>query len=272
MFTADFVDTLPMESSATPAVGRAQAQAPAGGSPARARTERGTERDKWFARAAAVMPYGVSSNFRYWGDDDTMIVRKAQGAHLWDVDGNRYIDYRLGFGPVILGHAFPAVTQAVAEAMRDGNTYALTNIYEVMAAERFVRLTHTDMVRWTNSGAESTLHAIRVARAHTNRDKLIKFEGSYHGAHDYVMWSTPNAPLSALGSVKSPRAIASSSGIPNALNGTTITLPFNDFEMLERTVKDKHGEMRDCYRADYGQPGRHHARQRLAATRAPLVR
>ena len=87
------------------------------------------------------------------------------------------------------------------------------------------------------------MHAIRVARAHTNRDKIIKFEGSYHGAHDYVMWSTPNAPLSALGSAKAPSAIASSSGIPNALNGTTLTLPFNDFEMLEKTVKDKHGDI-----------------------------
>jgi glutamate-1-semialdehyde 2,1-aminomutase len=251
MFTQDFVNTLPMESSPTPAVGRAPAQAPAGGALLQHTLQNQnecdecklSEREQWFARAAAVMPYGVSSNFRYWGDADTMIVRKAQGAYLWDVDGKKYIDYRLGFGPVILGHAFPAVTQAVAEAMTDGNTFALTHIYEVQAAERFVRMTNTDMVRWTNSGAESTLHAIRVARAHTNRDKLIKFEGSYHGAHDYVMWSTPNAPLSALGSAKAPRAIASSSGIPNALNGMTLTLPYNDFEMLEKTVKDKHGDI-----------------------------
>ena len=237
MFTQESIISLPMESLVTPAVGPHDnvREAPAGGLP--------TQRDIWYQRAAAVMPYGVSSNFRYWGHDDTMIVARAQGAYLWDVDGNRYIDYRLGFGPVILGHAHPAVTQAVTAAMQDGNVYALTNIHEIEAAERFVRMTHTDMVRFTNSGAESTMHAIRIARAHTNRDRIIKFEGCYHGAHDYVMWSTPSAPLSALGSAKSPRPIASSSGIPEALNGLTITLPYNDFELLERTVKDKGGQI-----------------------------
>ena len=237
MFTQETITSLPMESLVMPAVGPHEIvrEAPAGGTP--------TQRDTWYRRAAAVMPYGVSSNFRYWGQDDTMIVSRANGAYLWDVDGKRYIDYRLGFGPVILGHAHPSVTQAVTEAMQDGNVYALTNIHEVQAAERFVRMTGTDMVRFTNSGAESTMHAIRIARAHTNRDRLIKFEGCYHGAHDYVMWSTPSAPLSALGSAKSPRPIASSSGIPAALNGLTLTLPFNDFEMLERTVKDKGHEI-----------------------------
>lgn len=210
-------------------------EAPAGGAP--------TQRETWFRRAAAVMPYGVSSNFRYWGADETMVVARANGAYIWDVDGKRYIDYRLGFGPVILGHAHPAVTRAVVEAMQDGNVFALTNTREIEAAERLVRLTGTDMVRFTNSGAESTMHAIRIARAHTNRDRIIKFEGCYHGAHDYVMWSTPTAPLSALGSARSPRPIASSSGIPEALNGLTITLPYNDFEALERTVKDKGGQI-----------------------------
>jgi len=262
MFTQEYVNTLPMESSLTPAVGPHIAEAPAGGASLPAHTGKNSSdtqdtldtsdtlsktltphRDAWFQRAAAVMPYGVSSNFRYWGDADTMIVARASGAHLWDVDGRRYIDYRLGYGPVILGHAFPAVSQAVAEAMQFGNTFALTNIFEVQAAERFVRMTRTDMVRWTNSGAESTMHAIRIARAHTNRDKIIKFEGAYHGAHDYVMWSTPTAPLSALGSTKSPRPIASSSGIPNDIANYVLPLPYNDFEMLERTVKDKHGDI-----------------------------
>ena len=151
-----------------PAVGRADAQAPAGGAPDAANTK--SEREKWFARAAAVMPYGVSSNFRYWGDADTMIVRKAQGAYLWDVDGKRYLDYRLGFGPVILGHAFPAVTQAVAEAMTNGNTFALTNMYEVQAAERFVRMTNTDMVRLDQQrrGKHIARHS-RCPRAHQPR-------------------------------------------------------------------------------------------------------
>jgi glutamate-1-semialdehyde 2,1-aminomutase len=169
-----------------------------------------------------------------------MVVSRGRGAHLWDVNGKRYIDYRLGFGPVILGHAYPAVTQAVVEAMQDGNTFALTNVHEVRAAEAICRMTGADKVRFTNSGSESTMHALRVARAHTNRERFIKFEGCYHGAHDHVMWSTPTAPISAMGSRRSPIPVPSSSGIPNALRDRVITLPFNDFEMLERTVRD-HG-------------------------------
>lgn len=239
MFTEEYVNNLPMESLLTPAAGQAQeAKAPAGESPVAGETQ--SPRDAWFERASAVMPWGVSSNFRYWGPDDTMVVARGKGAHLWDVNNIRYIDYRLGFGPVILGHAYPAVTQAVAEAMQDGNTFALTNVHEIRAAEAICRMTGAGKVRFTNSGSESTMHALRVARAHTNRERFIKFEGCYHGAHDHVMWSTPTAPVSALGSRRSPIAVPSSSGIPNALRDRVIPLPYNDFELLERTVRD-HG-------------------------------
>src|SRR5262245_65996155 len=129
MFTQEFVNNLPMESLLTPAAGsmaeaNATAMAPAGGasylSAGSSTSQNQMQRDAWFDRAQKVMPWGVSSNFRYWGPDDTMVVARGKGAHLWDVDGNRYIDYRLGFGPVILGHAHDVVTRAVFEAMQDG--------------------------------------------------------------------------------------------------------------------------------------------------------
>ena len=242
MFTEENVNSLPMESLLTPAAGRATlAEAPAGGASVAGETQ--SPRDAWFERAKAVMPWGVSSNFRYWGDDDTMVVARGKGAYLWDVNDKRYIDYRLGFGPVILGHAHPAVSQAVIEAMQDGNVFALTNVHEIRAAERICRMAGVDKVRFTNSGSESTMHALRIARAHTNRERFIKFEGCYHGAHDHVMFSTPTAPISAMGSRRSPIPVPSSSGIPNALRDRVIPLPYNDFEMLECTVRNCAGDI-----------------------------
>ncbi len=243
MFTQEIVNSPPLEESLlTPAAGPAtSAEAPAGGAPVAGETQ--SPRDVWFERAKAVMPWGVSSNFRYWGPDDTMVVARGKGAHLWDVNDRRYIDYRLGFGPIILGHAHPAVAQAVSEAMLDGNVFALTNVHEIRAAEAICRMAGVDKVRFTNSGGESTMHALRIARAHTNRERFIKFEGCYHGAHDHVMWSTPTAPLGAMGSRRSPIPVPSSSGIPNALRDRVIPLPYNDFDMLERTVRNHAGDL-----------------------------
>jgi glutamate-1-semialdehyde 2,1-aminomutase len=193
--------------------------------------------DAVFERAANVIPRGVSSNFRYWGDHSTIIASRAEGAYLWDVDGNRYIDYRLGFGPVILGHAHQEVNDYVREALKDGTVYAFTTEREVRVAEKIAEMCPcVEMVRFANSGAEATMHAIRVARAYTGREKVLKFEGQYHGMYDYVLWST-YADLSAMGSRRSPIPVAASSGIPSAIRDLIITLPFNDFEALERTVQ-----------------------------------
>jgi glutamate-1-semialdehyde 2,1-aminomutase len=223
---------------AVPDWAAAAAEARTGGAPGVVTAR--SQRDAWYARAKRVMPYGVSSNFRYWGDSETPIIARGKGSAVWDADGRRYIDYRLGFGPILLGHAFEPINAAVSKAMADGSVFAATHIYEIAAAERFTRMTGADMVRWTNSGAESTMHALRVARAHTNRERFIKFEGCYHGAHDSVMWSTPSSPAGAMGSRKSPLPIASSSGIPRVLAEKVITLPYNDAELFERAMRD-HG-------------------------------
>lgn len=196
-----------------------------------------TQSQAMLARAKQVMPRGVTSNFRYWGDDRTLVAARAKGAYLWDVDGNRYIDYRLGFGPMILGHAHEQVNAKVREAIDDGVVYAMTNPYEISVAEKIVAMCPgVEMVRFANSGTEATMHALRVARAYTGREKVVKFEGQYHGMYDYALWSTYPA-AEDLGSRYAPIPVAASSGMPRAVRDLIITLPYNDFEVLERTLK-----------------------------------
>jgi len=190
-----------------------------------------------FQRARAVIPYGVNSNFRYWGDEDTLVVTRGEGPYIWDADGNRYIDYRLAFGPIILGHAYPPVVERVAEAIRDGTLFAWTTPLEIEVAERIARMTGVERVRLGNTGTEVTMHALRIARAYTGREKFIKFEGQYHGMHDYVLFSTASIPLSALGSRRNPINVPTTSGIPKDIVRYVINLPFNDFERLEETVE-----------------------------------
>lgn len=188
-------------------------------------------------RAQRVLPLGVNSNFRHWGEGLTPYVKRAKGSHLWDVGGNEFIDYRLAFGPIILGHAFDAVDQKVIEEVRNGVLFAMTGELELDVAEMIVAMCPgVEMVRMACSGTEATMHAVRVARAYTGRELLVKFEGNYHGFQDHTLWST-YAPVEAYGSRRSPIAVPASSGIPRVLGEKIITLPFNDFEGLERVMR-----------------------------------
>ena len=196
-----------------------------------------------FEKGKRVIPYGVNSNFRYWGDEDTIIIDRGEGAYVWDMDGRRYIDYRLGFGPVILGHAYPQVVQKVQEALQGGNIFAWTTPFEISVAERITRMCKVDKVRLTNTGTEATMHALRIARAYTGREKFIKFEGQYHGMADYFMFSTASSHRGGLGSRRSPIALPNTSGIPKAINQYVLSVAFNDFEGLEKTVKANWGDL-----------------------------
>ena len=187
-------------------------------------------------RAARVLPLGVNSNFRYWGDRMTPYVGRAKGAYLWDVDARRYIDYRMAFGPIILGHAFDEVDAKVVEEISNGVLFAMTGELEVEVAEMVSGMVPAmQMLRLACSGTEATMHAIRVARAYTGREVILKFEGNYHGFQDHTLWST-YAPVEAYGNRRSPIAVQASSGIPKVLRELIITLPFNDFEGFERTM------------------------------------
>jgi glutamate-1-semialdehyde 2,1-aminomutase len=188
-------------------------------------------------KASALLPLGVNSNFRYWGEGITPYVQRAKGATLWDVDGNRFIDYRLAFGPIILGHAYPEVDAKVHEEIDKGVLFAMTSELELAVAEKIVAMCPAvEMVRFACSGTEATMHALRVARAYTGREKVIKFEGNYHGFQDYLLFST-YAPAEAYGNRRSPVPIPTSSGIPKCLASLVITLPFNDFEVLESALR-----------------------------------
>ncbi len=187
-------------------------------------------------RAQKVLPLGVNSNFRYWGEGITPYVKRAKGAHLWDVGGNEYIDYRMAFGPIILGHAYDEVDEKVIEEVKNGVLFAMTGELELDVAETIVEMCPgVEMVRMACSGTEATMHAIRVARAYTGRELILKFEGNYHGFHDHTLWST-YAPTEAYGNRRSPIPVPASSGIPRALGEKIITLPFNDFDGFERMM------------------------------------
>jgi len=196
-----------------------------------------------FQKAKQLIPCGVNSNFRYWGDENTLVVTRGEGAYIWDADENRYIDYRLGFGPIILGHAYPPVVERVAEAIREGTIFAWTVPLEIQVAERIVRMTGVDKVRLGNTGTEVTMHALRIARGYTGRERFIKFEGQYHGMHDYVLFTTSGTPLRVMGSRRSPINVQASSGIPEGIRHYVINLPFNDFERLEETVEARWHEL-----------------------------
>jgi len=200
----------------------------------------GNKTAEWFARGKGALVNGVSSGFRYWGDDDTLVIDHGEGAYVFDMDGNRYIDYQMGFGPVILGHGEPTVAAAVGKAAAAGTTYAMTTAGEIEAAEK-VRdaVPWIDALRFTNTGTEATMHALRLARAWTGREVFVKFEGCYHGAHDYVLFTTAGAPVGSLGSSRSPVPWQASSGIPDAIRSLVRTVPFNDLDAMERLFKNE---------------------------------
>jgi glutamate-1-semialdehyde 2,1-aminomutase len=196
-------------------------------------------------KANEVIPLGVSSSFRFHGPKNTYYVAKAKGSHYWDVDGNRYIDYSLAWGPVILGHAYDQVDDYVREQIRmRGTTTALTTDLEIEVAEKFIAMCPcVEKVRLVNSGTEATMHSLRLARGYTGRDKYIKFEGSFHGTHDYVLYSMYANPVPCYGTRRSPIPVVESSGVPKAINDTIITVPFNDCDALDMALKRSGNEV-----------------------------
>jgi glutamate-1-semialdehyde 2,1-aminomutase len=194
-----------------------------------------------YQRALASLPGGTNSNFRAWGDA-TVYVARGKGGRVWDIDGNEFVDLRMGYGPVILGHADVRVDDYVNERMRLGTTFSLTTEDEVRVAELVKELTGwVEMVRMTVSGTEATMHAMRLARAYTGRTKIVKFEGQYHGVHDYALISvTPNT-MEGLGDRDNPVSLAWGRGIPEAIAETIIPAPFNDLDFLRRLF-ERRGE------------------------------
>jgi len=194
-----------------------------------------------YRRALTTLPGGANSNFRAWGDD-TVYVDRGKGGLVWDIDGNEYIDLRMGYGPVILGHGDPRVDDYVNERMRQGVSFSLTSEDEVRAMELITELTGwVDMARMTVSGTEATMHAMRVARAYTGRNKIVKFEGQYHGVHDYALISVAPNNMAELGDEDNPVGLAWGRGIPDAVAKTIVPARYNNIEFLRRLF-EREGE------------------------------
>jgi glutamate-1-semialdehyde 2,1-aminomutase len=193
----------------------------------------------WTERAMSVLPDGVSSPVRGAGvfEPYPFYVERGEGAYLVDVDGNRYVDTVMGFGPVILGHAHPKVTKAVSEQAERGLIYGTCLPLEVEVAERFTSMVPTaDLVRFVPSGTEATMHAIRVARGYTGKPGILKFEGHYHGNHDQVLVSV-SPPLGVAGTARDPVKVPVGSGIPQEHYAHTQLAVWNDLEAVERVIR-----------------------------------
>jgi glutamate-1-semialdehyde 2,1-aminomutase len=196
-----------------------------------------------YARALRTLPGGTDSNFRAWGDD-TVYVDRGKGGRVWDIDGNEYIDLRMGYGPVILGHGDDRVDDHVNERMRKGVSFSLTSEDEVQAMELLRELTGwVDKARMTVSGTEATMHAMRVARAFTGRDKIVKFEGQYHGVHDYALISVSPDDMAELGDPDAPVRLAWGRGIPDAVADTIIPARYNNIDALRRLFEARGEEI-----------------------------
>jgi len=194
-----------------------------------------------YRRALESMPGGTDSNFRAWGDD-TIYVDRGKGGRVWDMDGNEFVDLRMGYGPVILGHGDERVDDYVNERMRGGVSFSLTSEDEVRAMELVKELTGwVDQARMTVSGTEATMHAMRIARGYTGREKIVKFEGQYHGVHDYALISVSPNEMSELGDAENPVGLAWGRGIPAAVADTIIPARYNNIEFLRRLF-DREGD------------------------------
>jgi glutamate-1-semialdehyde 2,1-aminomutase len=188
------------------------------------------------ARARRVLPLGVPSSFQAY-DPYPIVVRRSEGAFMEDVDGHRYVDFDMGFGALFAGHGHPLVRAAVDRQLDNGTLFVTPCEMNAEVAELLGERYGLPMWRFTNSGTEATMDAIRVARGVTGRDKIVKVEGGYHGHHDEVMISM-KPPLDKAGPADAPIPVPATAGVTQAVLGDTIVIPYNDADALERVLAD----------------------------------
>ncbi len=203
--------------------------------------DRTTASKALYERALKSMPLGVGSSFQM-GDPYPIYLSHGHGPNVWDVDGHQYIDTHGGFGCMVYGHAHPKIVEAITRAAGRGTHFAAPTPEAVELAEVICERYEMDQVRFCNSGTEATMHAIRIARAHTGRDHIVKAEGSYHGHHDTVMFSVvPGADV--MGGRDLPASTPMSLGTPKWLADYTHVVPFNDLAVLSNLLDERGGEI-----------------------------
>jgi glutamate-1-semialdehyde 2,1-aminomutase len=191
-----------------------------------------------FERASRSMPLGVASSFQA-ADPYPIYLARGAGAQVWDVDGRAYVDFHNGFGSTAVGHAHPAVVAAIERAARTGTQFAVTTEPTVALAEELCRRFGLERVRFTNSGTEATMDAVRLARGVTGRDVICKIEGSYHGHHDAVMFSVAPSLSLIEASDDTGTQPPASRGIPAEMAKWTLAVPYNDLGALERLFAER---------------------------------
>jgi glutamate-1-semialdehyde 2,1-aminomutase len=195
---------------------------------------------KLFEEAQKHFPAGVGSGTRAPSSGwlpCPIYVDRGEGSHIWDVDENEYIDYLVGGGPLILGHRPKPVIDAVCNAIQErGSLFSLAHDIEIQATRKICELIPSiKKVRFDNSGTGAVQRALRIARAFTGKSKVLRFEGHYHGWSDQIHWSN-RPPLEVAGRRNAPRPIPNSNGISEVLADTLIVLPWNDVDLLEKTI------------------------------------
>ena len=186
----------------------------------------------WIERAKAVLPGGGFGNF-----DPSIFIRDGQGSRVWDEDGKEYVDLLIGSGPMLLGHGHPEVLEAVAEQMPKGMTFFANNARAIELAEEICSAVPcAEQIRYVSSGGEADMYAIRLARAFTGRDKIVKFEGGYHG-----MSAEAQMSLAPDRMVNFPQAVPDSAGIPESVQAEMLIAPFNDPDYI-RSLLAEHGD------------------------------
>jgi glutamate-1-semialdehyde 2,1-aminomutase len=214
--------------------------------------ERTPSSAKLFDRAVRSLPMGVASTFQA-ADPYPVYLERGAGPRVWDVDANEYVDFHSGFGVNVVGHAHPKIVEAITTAASSGTHFAVSTEVTVALAEAICERFQLDQLRFVNSGTEATMDAIRVARAATGRDTILKVEGSYHGHHDAVLFSV--VPEADILGVRYPtgvegdtgpergyyRTVPTSRGVPANIAETTLVVPFNDVESLSNALDD-HGQ------------------------------
>jgi glutamate-1-semialdehyde 2,1-aminomutase len=201
-----------------------------------------TRSNQHFQKAVKRIPLGVSSNFRYWGEDKTIYIDHGKGGRITDIDANKYVDYRMGYGPGILGYADPRVDEAAREGMQTGGVFALATELEYTVAERIGKMVPAaELVRFSNSGTEAVMAALRVARAFTGKDSHIIVEGGYHGLFDSVLWYANIEEWNP--AAGDPPIEAESEGVPQILKKLAHFTPLNDANYLEDLLKRHHQDI-----------------------------
>ena len=194
-----------------------------------------------YEKAERVLPLGVSSNFRTY-EPYPIYIQRAQGSKMWDVDGREYTDFSMTFGALMVGHANPIMVEALAKAAGEGTLYGMPHDRELKAAELLCERFQLDQIRFTNSGSESTMHALRLARAYTGRNKVLKFEGGYHGGHDAMLVSV-KPPRPKVGHARHPKPLPVGHGIPDGSVEDTLVAQWNDLESVREILQRNENEV-----------------------------